>query len=117
MYRRSKSTSGTPKIRLTAYLTTIWPSMNSSEPKATSRTAGGLGEGEAAPVEGLNDFGQVGWRGPCPPPGHGPHRYFFRLHGLEGELDLPVGAGKAELERALEDRALAAAELVGTYER
>jgi Raf kinase inhibitor-like YbhB/YbcL family protein len=38
-----------------------------------------LGEGEAAPVEGQNDFGSVGWRGPCPPPGHGPHRYFFRL--------------------------------------
>ncbi|MGH3016513.1 MAG: YbhB/YbcL family Raf kinase inhibitor-like protein, partial [Gaiellaceae bacterium] len=42
--------------------------------------AGGLGEGEGAPVEGQNDFGQAGWRGPCPPPGHGPHRYFFRLH-------------------------------------
>lgn len=78
---------------------------------------GGLGEREAPPFEGRNDFGSVGWRGPCPPPGHGPHRYFFRLHGLEGELDLPGGAGKAELERALEDRALAAAELVGTYER
>ena len=45
-----------------------------------------------------------------------PHRYFFRLHGLEGELDLPVGAGRAEVERALEGRALAVAELVGTYE-
>jgi hypothetical protein len=32
-------------------------------------------------------------------------------------VDLPVGAGMAELERALEDRALAVAELVGTYER
>jgi Raf kinase inhibitor-like YbhB/YbcL family protein len=80
-------------------------------------TAGGLGEGEAAPVEGLNDFGQAGWRGPCPPPGHGPHRYFFRLHGLERELDLPAGPGKAEVERALEGRVLAVAELVGTYER
>jgi Raf kinase inhibitor-like YbhB/YbcL family protein len=79
--------------------------------------AGGLAEGEAPPVEGLNDFGQVGWRGPCPPPGHGPHRYFFRLHGLKGELDLPAGAAKAEVERALEGRALAVAELVGTYER
>ena len=30
--------------------------------------AGGLGEGEAPPSEGRNDFGSVGWRGPCPPP-------------------------------------------------
>jgi Raf kinase inhibitor-like YbhB/YbcL family protein len=78
--------------------------------------AGGLGEGEAAPVEGQNDFGSAGWRGPCPPPGHGPHRYFFRLHALDRELELPAGAGKAEVEQALAG-ALGVAELVGTYER
>ena len=78
---------------------------------------GGLREGEAAPVEGRNDFGSAGWRGPCPPPGHGPHRYFFKLHALDGALDLPAGAGKAEVERAIERRALAVAELMGTYER
>jgi Raf kinase inhibitor-like YbhB/YbcL family protein len=79
--------------------------------------AGGLREGEAAPVEGRNDFGSAGWGGPCPPPGHGPHRYFFKLHSLDGKLDLPAGAGKAEVERAIEGRALAVAELMGTYER
>jgi Raf kinase inhibitor-like YbhB/YbcL family protein len=40
----------------------------------------GLGEGEAAPLEGRNDFGTVGYRGPCPPGGHGRHRYRFRRH-------------------------------------
>jgi hypothetical protein len=79
--------------------------------------AGGLGEGEVPPFEGRNDFDAEGWRGPCPPPGHGPHRYFFRLHALERELELPGGARKGEAERALEGRALAVAELVGTYER
>jgi Raf kinase inhibitor-like YbhB/YbcL family protein len=79
--------------------------------------AGGLRESEVAPVEGRNDFGSAGWRGPCPPPGHGPHRYFFKLHALDGELDIPAGAGKAEVERAIEGRALAVAELMGTYER
>jgi Raf kinase inhibitor-like YbhB/YbcL family protein len=43
------------------------------------RTAG-LAEGEAAPGEGRNDFGTTGYRGPCPPPGDGPHRYLFRLY-------------------------------------
>jgi Raf kinase inhibitor-like YbhB/YbcL family protein len=38
-----------------------------------------LGEGEAAPVEGRNDFGTSGYRGPCPPPGHGRHHYSVRL--------------------------------------
>jgi Raf kinase inhibitor-like YbhB/YbcL family protein len=79
--------------------------------------AGGLAEGEGTPGEGQNDFGSVGWRGPCPPPGHGPHRYFFQLYAFDGELELAPGAVKAEVEQALEGRVTATAELVGTYER
>jgi hypothetical protein len=79
--------------------------------------AGRLGEGEQAPREGRNDFGSTGWRGPCPPRGHGPHRYFFRLHALSEELELASGAGKKDVERALAGRVLATAELVGTYGR
>ena len=29
------------------------------------------------------DFGKPGYGGPCPPPGHGPHRYVFTLHALK----------------------------------
>jgi Raf kinase inhibitor-like YbhB/YbcL family protein len=76
-----------------------------------------LPEGEAAPVEGRNDFGSVGYRGPCPPPGHGPHRYFFRLHALDADLELEAGAGRKDLERALEGHVLEVAELMGRYER
>jgi Raf kinase inhibitor-like YbhB/YbcL family protein len=79
--------------------------------------AGGLAEGQAAPLEGRNDFGSVGYRGPCPPRGGGRHRYRFRLHALPEELRLAPGAGVAELERALTGRLLAVAELVGTYGR
>jgi Raf kinase inhibitor-like YbhB/YbcL family protein len=79
--------------------------------------AGGLAEGEAAPVEGRNDFGVIGYAGPCPPPGHGPHRYFFRLYALDSEVRLRAGANRKELERALEGRVLGLAELVGIYER
>jgi Raf kinase inhibitor-like YbhB/YbcL family protein len=79
--------------------------------------AGLLDEGEAAPREGKNGFGVTGYSGPCPPPGHGPHRYFFRLHALDDEPELQPGADRGELERALEGHVLAAAELVGRYER
>jgi Raf kinase inhibitor-like YbhB/YbcL family protein len=79
--------------------------------------AEGLGEGESAPREGRNDFGTSGYRGPCPPPGHGRHRYVFRLYALDTQLELPAGAAKAELEQAIEGRVLTTAELVGTYER
>jgi Raf kinase inhibitor-like YbhB/YbcL family protein len=79
--------------------------------------AAGLGEGEAALGEGRNDFGTVGYRGPCPPPGHGRHRYVFRLYALDRDLELDSGAEKAELERAIEGHVVTMAELVGTYER
>lgn len=77
----------------------------------------GLGEGERAPREGRNDFGAPGYRGPCPPVGHGPHRYVFRLLALDAELDLPPGASRGQVERALAGHVLAEAELVGIYER
>jgi Raf kinase inhibitor-like YbhB/YbcL family protein len=79
--------------------------------------AGGLVEGQAAPREGRNGFGTVGYAGPCPPPGHGRHRYFFRLHALDAELGLEPGADRGELERALDGHVLEVAELVGGYER
>lgn len=79
--------------------------------------AGGLAEGEAVPVEGRNDFGVTGYGGPCPPPGHGRHRYFFRLYALDSEVGLPAGASREELEQALDGHVLAVAELVGSYER
>ena len=59
--------------------------------------AGGLEEGERPPCEGRNDFGTTGYRGPCPPRGHGSHDYFFRLYALASELDLAPGAGRQEL--------------------
>jgi Raf kinase inhibitor-like YbhB/YbcL family protein len=79
--------------------------------------AGGLAEGELAPLEGRNDFGTVGYRGPCPPRGHGRHRYRFRLHAVAEELRLAPGAAVRDLELALTANVLAVAELVGTYGR
>ena len=52
-------------------------------------SADGLDESQAAPHEGGNGFGTTGYAGPCPP--HGRHRYFFRLHALDTELDLEPG--------------------------
>lgn len=68
-------------------------------------------------LEGMNSAGRKGYTGPCPPPGHGPHRYYFKVYALDGELDLPEGAGKADLEKAMEGHIIAKAETMGTYER
>lgn len=76
---------------------------------------------EGAPpigVCGTNDFRRTNYGGPCPPRGHGPHRYYFRLHAVDRpSLGLKPGARRGELDAALQGRVLAKAEWVGTYER
>lgn len=66
--------------------------------------------------QGTNDFGKLGYGGPCPPPGK-PHRYFFKLYGLDTKLGLKVGATKSEVEKVMEGHILARAELLGRYHR
>jgi Raf kinase inhibitor-like YbhB/YbcL family protein len=64
--------------------------------------------------EGLNDWKQVGWRGPCPPSGR--HRYFHKLYALGIVLPDLHHPTRAALEKAMEGHILAKAELVGTYQ-
>jgi Raf kinase inhibitor-like YbhB/YbcL family protein len=66
--------------------------------------------------QGRNDFGKIGYGGPCPPPGK-PHRYFFKLYALDSKLNLKAGAIKAEVERAMKGHILAQAEHIGRYGR
>jgi Raf kinase inhibitor-like YbhB/YbcL family protein len=66
--------------------------------------------------QGRNDFGKIGYNGPCPPPGK-PHRYYFKLYALDKKLNLNPGASKQQVERALEGHTLGKAEWVGRYQR
>jgi hypothetical protein len=36
---------------------------------------------------GPNDFGEVGYGGPQPPQGHGPHHYYFWVYALDRRVD------------------------------
>jgi len=71
---------------------------------------------ESGALQGTNDFGKIGYGGPCPPPGK-PHRYFFKLYALDGKLNLKAGAKKADVERAMKGHVLAQGETVGRYGR
>jgi Raf kinase inhibitor-like YbhB/YbcL family protein len=64
-----------------------------------------------------NSFGRHGYGGPCPPPGHGPHRYYFTLHAL-GVPSLTLrGDTRKDLEEALGPHSRGTARLMGRYER
>jgi Raf kinase inhibitor-like YbhB/YbcL family protein len=64
-----------------------------------------------------NDFGRKGYGGPCPPPGHGVHRYYFTVYAVDVPSLDPAGDSRDDLEAALKGHALAKARLMGRYER
>ena len=66
-------------------------------------------------VHGINDFGNYGYGGPCPP--KGTHRYYFKIYALDTRVNLKAGATKAQLLHAIEGHILAKGELVGKYTR
>jgi len=86
-------------------------------------TARDLAAGAGNQAEGMmrqahNDFGKNGYGGACPPEGHGPHRYRFRLFALNvGRLDVSPSARVKDVEARAEQHLVARAELTGTYER
>ena len=69
--------------------------------------------------QGVNSWpsDNVGYRGPAPPPGSGPHRYIFKLYALDVELDLKAGASKKKVLEAMAGHVLAESQLTGVYER
>ncbi len=77
--------------------------------------------GEQSPVPrgalvGLNDSGQPGYEGPCPPIGR--HRYFHTLYALDAMLpDLGVRATRKDLDAAMRGHILSTAQWMGTFER
>lgn len=66
--------------------------------------------------QGRNDFGKIGYNGPCPPAGK-PHRYFFKLYALDSKLNLKPGASKQEVEQAIAGHTLGKTEWMGRYQR
>lgn len=81
--------------------------------------AGGVtgGRPPAGAKQGRNDFGAVGYGGPCPPKGHGMHHYRFTLHASSAPIDLAQGAKVGQLRSALRPVTVAKAVLTGTYRR
>lgn len=88
-------------------------------PAAARNLAAGAGNNsEGMMAQARNDFGNPGYGGACPPRGHGPHRYRFKLLALDvDKLDLSPETPVSRVEAEAESHVLARAELTGRYER
>ncbi len=65
--------------------------------------------------EGLNDSGEVGYTGPCPPAGE--HYYHFILLALDTNINFPQPPNRETFEEAIKGHVLDQTELVGMYSR
>jgi Raf kinase inhibitor-like YbhB/YbcL family protein len=79
-----------------------------SVPKRTTLLGGGS--------QGLNDFGQVGYNGPCPPPGPA-HHYHFNVFALSSMLNLEPRTTSERMEQAMQGKILATGDLVAIFGR
>ena len=67
-------------------------------------------------LQGKNDFGTIGYGGPCPPPGPA-HHYRFTIYALDQALDLMTDASRKQVIDAITGHILARGQLTGMYQR
>jgi len=89
-------------------LSPVMTGLSENQPKTKIMTGGAR--------QGKNDFGKLGWNGPCPPPGP-LHHYVFALFALDTMSSFEPGLTKAQLLAAIKGHILAEARLTGTYQR
>jgi len=99
-----------PKVTWTHWVLYNLPPTATALPDGATKTTLPPGTREAN-----NDWGQPGWRGPCPPVGR--HRYFFKLYALDVVLPPIAGADRGKLEAAMKGHVVAEGQLIGTYEK
>src|SRR5215467_554219 len=71
---------------------------------------------EGGPVPaGANQYSLRGpqYMGPAPPAGHPYHHYIFQVYALNSTLDVPAGATRADVEKAMEGKIVARGAYVG----
>lgn len=82
-------------------------------PPETSR----LPEGDGSQFTlGVTNFGSTGYGGPAPPPGHGPHNYYFWVYCLDQPLGAEPGLSREQLLERMSGHIIEQNRLVGVYE-
>jgi Raf kinase inhibitor-like YbhB/YbcL family protein len=67
-------------------------------------------------IQGMNDFGRIGYAGPCPPPGRH-HRFTITVFAIDIMVDPREAETQAAFRKAIQGHTLAKGELMGIYGR
>jgi Raf kinase inhibitor-like YbhB/YbcL family protein len=93
---------------------TVWNIAGTADQLAADVKVGASPDGI---VQGKNIRGNNGYQGPCPPPGATPHHYIYEIYALDQKLDLPAGASRPDLLKAMDGHVLGKATYVGLFSR
>ncbi|MFT6105899.1 MAG: Raf kinase inhibitor-like YbhB/YbcL family protein [Rickettsiales bacterium] len=67
---------------------------------------------------GKNDYGTFGYGGPCPPKGHGEHRYVLTVYALSvSKLSVPAAASSAMIGYNLNANMIEKSSITSLYQR
>jgi Raf kinase inhibitor-like YbhB/YbcL family protein len=80
------------------------------DPKTTEISENSVPKGA---VQGSNDYPTSGYGGPQPP--SGTHRYYFKIFALDQTLDLPAGAKRREVDKAMKGHVIAQGQVMGRF--
>jgi len=97
-----------PFIHLIAYGIPAW---------LTSMPEGFLSGPNERLMLGRNTFGAMGYAGPRPVPGHGPHRYHFHILALDRTVEFASPPPLKSFLREINGAVIARGTLTGVYER
>lgn len=67
-------------------------------------------------LQGTNIMGRPAYMGPCAPAGPD-HHYTFDLYALDAKLDLPAGASRSDVMKAMDGHILASTVYIGLFHR
>jgi len=67
-------------------------------------------------IQGVNDFGKIGYNGPCPPKGS-PHRYYFKIYALDDYIKIEDNyyIDYKKFKSLIKDHIIESAEFFGYY--
>ena len=87
------------------------PATASGIPEGILPDAAVAGDG----MQGKNVRGVNGYQGPCPPKGGPGHHYVFELYAVDAKLDLPAGAARADILKAMDGHVVGKSSYVGMF--
>ncbi|BCU68532.1 hypothetical protein HS7_19690 [Sulfolobales archaeon HS-7] len=68
-------------------------------------------------LQGVNDFNEIGYGGPCPPRTHPYHRYYFNVYAINSIFNEKSGLTAEELREMIISKIIDSGKYMGKYKR